>query len=202
MNMAAARVVRPEVQARSGAVSVGLWVFIGVASTLFALFLLAYVMRLSGSDGAAIALPWQLWLSTALLVAGSVLLQRARGSAQGPAARALLLGGGACAIGFLAVQGWAWQVMQSANVMLASHPAASFFYVLTALHGLHVAGGLAAWEVTLRAVPPHGDPGDAAWRIALCARYWHFLLAVWIALFAAFSWVTPDVARFICGVPR
>jgi len=39
----------------------------------------------------------------------------------------------------------------------------------------------------------------AAWRIALCARYWHFMLAVWLVLFALLGWVTPEVARFICG---
>jgi cytochrome c oxidase subunit 3 len=199
MNTTAQRIGESDRQAHSEAVGIGLWVFIGVASTLFTLFLFAYVMRLSGSDGAAITLPWQLWLSTALLVAGSVLLQRARTVARGAAARSLLLGGGACAIVFLAVQGWAWQSLQAANVVLTSHPAASFFYVLTALHGLHMAGGLIAWEITLHAVPRQAEPEDAAWRIALCARYWHFLLAVWAVLFAALGGLTPDVVRFICG---
>jgi len=198
MNTATQHIASTDARARAAAVGVGLWVFIGVASTLFALFLLAYVMRLSGSDGAAIALPWQLWLSTALLTAGSVLLQRAHTSRS--SARTLLLAGGACAIAFLAAQGWAWQTLQAADVRLASHPAASFFYLLTALHGLHVAGGLAAWEVTLQAVSRQTGPGPVDWRVALCARYWHFLLVVWVLLFAAFSWITPDLARVICGV--
>ncbi len=198
MNTTTQRMGSTDRRARAAAVSVGLWVFIGVASTLFALFLLAYVMRLSGSDGAAIALPWQLWLSTALLAAGSVLLQRAH--ARRAAARALLLAGGACVIAFLAAQGWAWHALQAADVRLASHPAASFFYLLTALHGLHVAGGLAAWEVTLQAVSRQAGPGPTDWRVALCARYWHFLFVVWVVLFAAFSWITPELARVICGV--
>ena len=41
----------------------------------------------------------------------------------------------------------------------------------------------------------------AAWRIALCARYWHFLLLVWLALYACFTWITPEVARVICRAP-
>ena len=199
MNTITRRIASTDPRARAAAVGVGLWLFIGVASSLFALFLLAYVMRLSGSDGAAIALPWQLWLSTALLAAGSVLLQRAHASRS--SARALLLAGGACAIVFLAAQGWAWHALQAADVRLASHPAASFFYLLTALHGLHVAGGLAAWEVTLQAVSRQAGPGPVDWRVALCARYWHFLLVVWVVLFAAFSWITPELARVICGVP-
>ena len=179
--------------ARARALSIGLWVFIGVATTLFALFLAAYVMRLAGDDSTVIALPPQLWLSTALLVLAGVLMQRAVTAAQ---ARMLLAQAGLCALAFLAVQCWAWLALQAAHVVVAGNPAASFFYLLTALHGLHVAGGLVAWGATLRSEDP------PRWRIALCARYWHLLLAVWVALYAAFSWVTPDVARLICGVPR
>jgi cytochrome c oxidase subunit 3 len=36
-------------------------------------------------------------------------------------------------------------------------------------------------------------PDRAAWRIALCARYWHFLLLVWIALFVAFSTIASGL---------
>jgi cytochrome c oxidase subunit 3 len=179
--------------ARANALSIGLWVFIGVASTLFGLFLAAYVMRLAGGDSTVIALPPQLWLSTALLVLASVLMQRA---VTAPRARMLLAQAGSCALAFLAAQCWAWLALQSANVVVAGNPAASFFYLLTALHGLHVAGGLVAWGATLRSDDP------PRWRIALCARYWHLLLAVWLALYAAFIWITPDVARVICGVAR
>jgi cytochrome c oxidase subunit 3 len=178
---------------RARAMSIGLWVFIGVASTLFGLFLAAYVMRLAGGDSTVIALPPQLWLSTALLVLASVLMQRA---VTAPRARLLLAQAGACALAFLVAQCWAWLALQSANVVVAGNPTASFFYLLTALHGLHVAGGLVAWGATLRSDDP------PRWRIALCARYWHLLLAVWLALYAAFNWITPDVARVICGVPR
>jgi cytochrome c oxidase subunit 3 len=45
------------------------------------------------------------------------------------------------------------------------------------------------------------DPRPRRWRIALCARYWHFLLLVWLALFASFTWITPEVARIICRAP-
>jgi cytochrome c oxidase subunit 3 len=187
---------------RSAAGSVGLWVFIGVASTLFALFLTAYVMRMAESDWSPIGMPWQLWLSTALLVAGSALLQRAATTAratQWPRARALLWAGGACALAFVASQLWAWQALQARQVMLTSNPAASFFYLLTAMHGLHVLGGLIAWAMTARASWRLNEPVRSAARIALCARYWHFLLAVWAVLFAAMGWLTPEMARVICG---
>ena len=223
----------------AAAVSIGLWVFMGVVTALFSLFITAYVMRMEASDWSVIVLPWQLWLSTALLVAGSVALQLASGGvkrANWAPARVLLLAGGALVLAFLGVQLWAWQALLAVHVVPAGNPAASFFYLLTALHGLHVAGGLVAWLVTARgflrdggdvhevtsegakvrsAGPPQASTAPSggsaahevasvgatshAWRIALCARYWHFLLALWLLLFATLGGLTPAVVRFICG---
>jgi cytochrome c oxidase subunit 3 len=188
---------------RALAASIGLWVFMGVASSLFALFLMAYVLRMNGSDAVTIALPWQPWLSSAFLITGSLCLQRASVVARGPhpqAARGPLWAGGFCALAFLGAQLWTWQILLDAQLLPASHPAASFFYLLTAMHGLHMAGGLAGWAWTAAAARRlAAEPAAVAWRVALCARYWHFMLAVWLLLFAALRWVTPELARFICG---
>ncbi|MCW5636445.1 MAG: cytochrome c oxidase subunit 3 [Rubrivivax sp.] len=186
------------------AVGTGLWVFIGVACVLFTLFIVAYGMRMDmGTEWSPIAMPWQLVLSTALLVAGSVLLERSAADARALRlirARRLWLAGGAAAAAFLCSQVWAWQSLVDARVVLATNPAASFFYVLTAMHGLHVIGGLIAWSVVAKHVlPAAAEPRNAAARIALTARYWHFLLAVWVALYAALGWLTPEIVRFICG---
>jgi cytochrome c oxidase subunit 3 len=35
--------------------------------------------------------------------------------------------------------------------------------------------------------------------VGLCERYWHFLLLVWLALFATMAGLTNDLVRFICG---
>ncbi|MET0348299.1 MAG: bb3-type cytochrome oxidase subunit III, partial [Rhizobacter sp.] len=85
---------------RERALSTAVWVLLGVVTSLFGLFLTAYVMRLASPDATAIALPWQLWLSTALLVAGSVLLHRA---ARSPS-RTWLMAGGLCGVAVVAVQ--------------------------------------------------------------------------------------------------
>lgn len=192
-----------EAQAHARAVATAVWLFMGVAGTFFSLFVAAYGMRMDAPDWSPLAMPWQLGLSTALLVAGSMLMQRA-----GPAAEAgrlallrrWLIGGGVAAAAFLGSQLWAWQALIDQRVWLAGNPAASFFYVLTALHGLHVLGGLMAWSVAAQALSlPSSELPAAAWRVRLCARYWHFLLAVWLALFVVLAFLTPEIVRFICG---
>ena len=183
--------------AHPSAAGIGLWVFMGVVTALFSLFTVAYVMRMSSGDAVALALPWQLWLSSALLAAGSVALEAASRRVDPARMRRLLLAGGLCAAGFLGVQLWAWAAMAHAQVLPAGNPSGSFFYLLTAMHGLHLAGGLVGWAMAARVA--WADPARAGWRIALCARYWHFMLAVWLALFALLGWVTPEVARVLCG---
>lgn len=181
---------------------IALWVFMGVATALFSLFIAAYVMRMESSDWSPLAMPPQLWLSTALLVAGSMLLQLAgarAGSRRWRQARGLFIAGGVCAAAFIGVQLWSWQQLLTDQVSMTGNPAASFFYLLTAMHGLHVAGGQIAWAISLRGMRSGADMAQAAWRIQLCARYWHFLLAVWLVLFGTLGWLTPEAVRLICG---
>lgn len=170
------------------AASVALWFFIAVVSVLFGLFFVAYVMRLDGADGFPLALPWQFKLSTGLLVAASLALEL--GARRG--GRPWLAAAGAGSLLFVLVQLWAWQVLLNARVLPASHAAAAFLYLLTGLHGLHVLGGLLGWRLAWR------DP-DSRWRVALCARYWHFLLLLWVGLYATLSLMTPELVRALCG---
>ncbi len=190
---------------RPSATSVALWLFLVVATSLFSLFLMAYALRMDSSDWSRIGMPWQLWLSSGLLVAGSLALEGAYVQARHAhmeSSRGLFLAGGCCGLAFLGVQLWAWRELLANHVMPIGNPAASFFYLLTAMHGLHVVGGLLAWAWTMRHVrqwPVLVGTRSAAQPIGLCARYWHFLLAVWLVLFAALGWLTPEVVRFICG---
>jgi cytochrome c oxidase subunit 3 len=78
----------------------------------------------------------------------------------------------------------AWRQLDAAGYFVASNPANSFFYLLTAIHGLHVLGGLVALARATGKVWRTADPGRVRLSVELCAVYWHFLLVVWLALFA------------------
>jgi len=177
-----------------GAASTGLWFMMAVSSSIFFLLLVAYVMRLNGLEGYPLALPWQFMLSSALLALGSLALELGRRST----ALHGLRWGGACALAFVLVQLWAWQALLAAQVGPAGNPAASFLYLLTAMHGLHVLGGLWGWWRCLSAWP-HADAARRATGLALCARFWHFLLLLWALLYATLGWLSPELVRAICG---
>jgi len=179
--------------------SVGLWVFMGVVTALFSLFLAAYVMRMDSPDWRRIALPWQVWLSTAVLAAACVSMEIARRTARSGRmvrARHALRLGGAGAVAFVVVQLWAWEALYAIHVVPANNPAGSFFYLLTAMHGLHMLGGLVGFAFV---AADRGSGARTVMRIGLCARYWHFLLGVWIVLLGALGWLTPEIVAYVCG---
>ncbi|MGE8576629.1 MAG: cytochrome oxidase subunit III, partial [Burkholderia contaminans] len=153
----------------------GLVVFMAVATTLFSLLLLAYAMRMREPDWQPIPHPALLWWNTGALALAGIALQRARRI--GPYRAVWLVSGGILAAVFVIGQLIAWHVLSAAGQTVTVNPSDSFLYLLTGLHGLHVLGGLAAWGVTIEQLR-RADPFRAQRAIALCALYWHFLLAV------------------------
>jgi cytochrome c oxidase subunit III len=198
-----AEVVVPEVRvglAAKPAAKVALWVFLGVASSLFVLFASAYAMRLDLADWSPIPRPRLLLLNTAFLMGASLAMEwtvYAARRADIANVRRGLAASGLLSFAFLAGQLVVWKQYHGAGFLLASSAATAFFYLFTAVHGLHVLGGLVAWaRVSLRA----WRGADAArLRLAseLCATYWHFLLAVWVLLYALL--VSDDLGLAICS---
>ena len=168
-------------------VKVGLGAFLAVATSLFALSISAYFMRMHLADWSPLPEPRVLWLNTALLILGGIFFQRARNAAQRgqiDGVRVGLLAGGAFTFAFLVGQLWAWQQLNAAGYFLTTNPANAFFYMLTALHGLHLLGGLWVWGTAVAKVRRGVGVGKVRLSVELCTVYWHFLLAVWLVLFA------------------
>jgi cytochrome c oxidase subunit 3 len=170
---------------------IGLGVFLAVAGALFALLVSAYSMRMEMPDWRALPVPLLLWVNTAALAAASIALQCAHSaSRRGDLAdtRTGLLAGGAASLVFVAGQLLAWQQLHMLGYFLASNPANSFFYLITAVHGVHVLGGLVAlgrtgvraWHGPLA----YNQPDKLRLSVQLCTLYWHFLLLVWLILLA------------------
>jgi cytochrome c oxidase subunit III len=153
-------------------------------------------MRMNMADWRTMPVPTVLWFNTGVLVISSVALQWAyvatrRNDIDG-AIVGLLAAGGA-AITFLAGQLLAWQQLNAAGYFVASNPANAFFYMITAVHGLHLTGGLVALGRTTAKVW-HRNAATAEMRLSveLCTIYWHFLLLVWVVLLGLLTGWTND----------
>jgi cytochrome c oxidase subunit 3 len=181
----------------SSAPKVGLWVFLAVVSSLFGLFASAYTMRMAGHGGLT---SWQqldepslLWINTLILVLASGAMQIARNRIDGDdlnGGRTYFLSAGVLTLVFLAGQALAWQQARVTNDLGPDSPAFAFFVLLTAIHGLHLIGGL--WvlgRTTLRIFRGVGASNVVArsrirLSVQLCTTYWHWLLLIWLGVFA------------------
>lgn len=172
----------------------GMWLFLITLAMLFGATILGYLVVRVNVDPAepfvpedAPALPHLLLVSTVALVASSYTMHRtARAVRQGMQAVASRMAGATLllALAFLLLQAWAWLDLWRQNLRIDDGLYAWTFYVLTALHALHVIGGLIPlcvvwWRAGRGRYSPQHLEG-----VVYCAMYWHFLDAVWLLLYA------------------
>jgi cytochrome c oxidase subunit 3 len=181
----------------SSAPKVGLWAFLAVVSSLFGLFASAYMLRSQGHAGLA---SWQrlddpsiLWVNTLVLVLASAAMQIARNRVdkdQLEGGRAHFLAGSLLTVLFLVGQVLAWRQANASGTLGADDPAYAFFVLLTAIHGLHLVGGLFVAGRTARHLFAGADRYTVVGRsrlrlsVQLCTTYFHWLMLIWLGLFA------------------
>ncbi len=184
------------------AAKIGLGVFLAVVGSLFALLIAAYGMRAAAADWRQLPLPALLWFNTVVLIIGSAALHWAQLSSRVDHLKLEnvqigLLAALVTGIAFLVGQLLAWQQLISAGFILAGNPSNGFFYMITALHGLHILGGL----YVLQRTTTRAWRGETGLRlhlsVELSAMYWHFLLLVWLILLGLLTGWTDDFIR-IC----
>ena len=150
----------------------------------------AHVGQMPATDWRPTAMPPVVAVSTVLIVFSSLTMTLAQRSLRRGDERpyrrwlalTLVLG-----LAFLGSQLMAWRQLVAQGVYLATNPHSSFFYVLTGLHGLHLAGGILGLSYLLvRAVGATGGGEAGAKRRAVSqvvGVYWHFMDALWVFLF-------------------
>ena len=179
----------------------GTWVALASIIMLFTALSSAYIVRAaSSSDWQPLRMPRILLLSSVLLLISSGTLETARRKLKSAATGAykswlfltVLLG-----VGFLASQLIAWRQLAKQGVYIASNPHSSFFYLFTALHGVHLFGGLAALAyLSLRSRLPREETAALASSVTKAQAkadavtlYWHFMDFLWIYLFVLLFYV-------------
>lgn len=177
---------------RSGAVAVGvppvkvgLRVFLAVVAVLFGLFCIAYYIRMEYADWRPLPEPSLLWINTVVILLSSAALQYTRYAVHHGNSTGLnvgLVAGAVLTLLFLGGQLMAWRELNQAGYYAVTNPANAFFYVLTAVHGLHLIGGLFVWARTTGRVWRGAEPYQVRLSIELCTTYWHFLALVWLGI--------------------
>lgn len=136
------------------------------------------------------ALPIQVWISTAIIIASSAvyhLAKKAFDDNEQEKAKKYLLATTGLGAAFISSQIIVWLELVQMGVYLHGNPYAGFFYVLTAVHALHVLGGIIALgSIVLRSWNETIYEPEIRRRQELAQAvgwYWHFMGALWIVLF-------------------
>jgi cytochrome c oxidase subunit 3 len=165
----------------------GMWIALGGILMFFTALASAWVVR-KGLSTSVTEVPLDiprllLTLNTVVLIGSSVALNAARlrlRAGEAPKFQRWWYAATALGLIFLAGQLFAWRIMAREGVYLASNPDASFFYLFTAAHAIHLAAGIAGL-LTIALKPLRHLTLETATRVA--AMYWHFLTAIWLAIF-------------------
>ena len=189
---------------KSTKTKVGLWLFLSIVTVLFFLLIVAYAGRMTLEDWRPGPTFNLLWFNTLALFGCSVAMQWATDVARrGTVGSAWfsLLAGGLLALVFLVGQLLAWLQLSGMSNFGLAIPAVAFFYLITGLHALHIAGGLVAWSTTVAKMWEGDDPAKIRQSIELCTIYWHFMFGVWVVLFVLlFSGNNLSAVLAFCGL--
>ncbi len=168
----------------------GMWIGIGGIVMLFAAFTSALVVRRGiSSDWVRTGLPPILYLNTLVLLVSSGTLEISRRALEkgfGLRFRRWIYLTGTLGLIFVAGQLWAWRELAARGIYLASNPASSFFYLLTAAHGVHLLGGIVAlaWVAWKAREFAAGLRRPTA--VEVTAIYWHFMDGLWVYILLLF----------------
>lgn len=164
-----------------------LWLAIIATTMLFAGLTSAYIVKKAEGNWNSFPIPEQFIYSTVIVVLSSITMHWAYMAAKRDdlfqvkiaSVSTLILG-----VAFGISQFLGWQVLVRNSVhFTGDDTAASFFYVLTAFHLLHIAGGwLALTRVTWKAFKLEIHRKSMR-SISMCTTYWHFMGILWIYLY-------------------
>jgi cytochrome c oxidase subunit 3 len=169
----------------------GIWVALAAIAMSFAALTSALIVRQgSGNDWQHIVIPHILYLNSAVLVLSSLTLEFARKKVASyirgegvTRSQAMQWLGATLALGlaFVVGQYLAWLQLRSEGLYLNTNPNSSFFYVLTAVHAVHVLGGLGG---LLRVIYLLRSPVPILRKSTMDSTcyYWHFVGMLWIYL--------------------
>lgn len=164
-----------------------MYLLMTVISITFLFITNAYLFRMNFEDWQSLPMPTLLWFNSGALVLASVGMIWAKQGAKSGHSINIKIGlvtAGIFGALFALGQFTAWQELNAVGYFIASNPANTFFYLITALHVMHILGGLIAWiRVSFKAFLG-SENTVTEHTIGLLGIYWHYMLLVWVLLFS------------------
>jgi len=152
-------------------------------------------------DWLPVRLPGILLLNTLVLLISSVTMELARRAARAQVSSipgvsvggemrifwlllTLLLG-----LGFLRGQWLAWLQLTASGFHVAASPSSSFVYLLTGMHGAHLAGAILALLVAAGATVLRKPAESRAVVVDVTGWYWHSMALLWVYILCLLKFV-------------
>lgn len=176
----------------SNKLRIAMWFLLLVVMMTFGGLIAAYIVISTNGvmEWKPFALPIQVWISTILILASSVTYKIAHSMLshdKQQKAKNWLLATTVFGGMFIASQLLAWVELVRRGVYVQSNPYAGFFYILTAVHAVHVIGGIIALGyILLRTWQATASDEELTKRKQISNSvgwYWHFMDGLWIFLF-------------------
>lgn len=172
-----------------------MWVAIGGIVMMFAGLTSAYIVKKNQSSWLQFDLPVEFYYSTAVIVLSSITLflsARALKAGEMGKYKILLTVTAVLGMAFLLLQYLGFKDLQAKNIALVgarSNSAASFLFVITFLHMMHVLGGVIALIVYRIKASNKITAETSLVPMEVLGTYWHFVDVLWIYLFLFYNWI-------------
>ena len=170
-----------------------LFILLTIITVFFSLFIFTFIARSQYADFKALAgevwqpfyNPFWLWVNTSILAIASAVMQLAVYHSRKNKfadAHVLMVIAAFFSLQFIVAQGLLFRYLYELGYYLASNPANSYFYMLTSLHAVHLAGGiLVLLRIGIKNFRNSNNQSIQS-GLSLCAIYWHYLFLLWVVL--------------------
>lgn len=173
-----------------------MWVAMGSIIMMFAGLTSAYIVKKNQANWLEFNLPGIFWYSTAVILLSSLTMHLAVKSFKAREAgryRALITVTALLGLAFITMQCFGFISLEQRNIALTgarSNSSASFLFVITGVHMLHVLGGVIALLIQFIRAFAVKKRNYSAVPVEITATYWHFVDVLWVYLFVFYNWIS------------
>lgn len=164
-----------------------MWLFLASVTMLFAVLTSGYVVRRADGNWFTFDLPSMFYITSAIIFFSSISMHlgyRAAKQDSPSGVKMWLTVTAILGVLFMVGQLIGWQQLVNNQVHFSGgNPSASFVYVFSGLHGVHLISAVIFLVIVWNSARQLKISSHNLAQIEMCATYWHFLGGLWLYLF-------------------